>query len=113
MDQLSNPAGGDKRTPQARLEIAKREEQIVALRLRKVPYSAIARTVGVSHQAAIKAFDRALHRNTDTTIGIMHRTEAAELDHEQRACWIIFDANPKDPALQPADAGAGPGSRDP
>ena len=92
--------GGDTRTPQANLDSARREEQIVLLRLRKVPYSAIARAVGVSKTAVIRAFDRALHRNTDTTIGIMHRTEAAELDMEQRPTWVIFEDNPKYPALQ-------------
>src|SRR3984893_8581653 len=50
-DLTSLPAkstrGGDTHTPQARIDIARREEQIVALRLRHIPFAAIARTVGV------------------------------------------------------------------
>jgi hypothetical protein len=101
MDQLpTSRGGGDTRTPQAKLDSARREEQIVLLRLRKVPYSAIARAVGVSKTAVVRAFERALHRNTDTTIGILHRTEAAELDYEQGAAWNIFNAHPEKPELQ-------------
>ena len=36
--------GGDTRTPQARVDIARREEQIVAFRLRHIPFAAVART---------------------------------------------------------------------
>jgi hypothetical protein len=41
--------GGDTKTAQARQEIARREEQIVALRLRHRSFSAIGRVVGVSN----------------------------------------------------------------
>jgi hypothetical protein len=51
--------GGDTHTPQARVDIARREEQIVALRLRHHSYSAIGRVVGISKQNAQKAFLRA------------------------------------------------------
>src|ERR1700726_496304 len=57
--------GGDTHTPQARVDIARREEQIVALRLRHIPFAAIARTVGVNKSNAIRAFNKALRRNTD------------------------------------------------
>jgi hypothetical protein len=30
----------------------------------------------------------------------LHRTEAAELDIEQRSAWVIFEANANDPAMQ-------------
>jgi hypothetical protein len=56
MDQLTNapkrPAGGDTRTPQAKQEIARREEQIVALRLRHHSFAAIGRAVGITKQSA-------------------------------------------------------------
>ena len=35
--------GGDTRTPQARVDIARREEQIVAFRLRHIPFAARSR----------------------------------------------------------------------
>ena len=71
MDQTPNEApkrgrGGDTRTPQAKQQIAQREEQIVQLRLRRIPFSAIARTVGVNKSNAIRAFNKALRRNTRT-----------------------------------------------
>jgi DNA-binding CsgD family transcriptional regulator len=72
--------GGDTRPPQARVDIARREEQIVALRLRHIPFAAIARTVGVNKSNAIRAFNKALRRNTDQDISTHHRSELAELD---------------------------------
>jgi hypothetical protein len=53
MDQTSNDnskrgRGGDQHTPQAKQRTAQREEQIVQLRLRRIPFSAIARTVGIA-----------------------------------------------------------------
>ena len=84
--------GGDKRTPAAKVDIAKREERIVALRLRRVPFTEIGRAVGVSRQAAQKAFYKALRRNTDQDIHTYHRSELAELDIEQTAAWEVIDA---------------------
>jgi tetratricopeptide (TPR) repeat protein len=85
--------GGDTRTPQARMETAKREEQIVQLRLRRIPFSAIARTVGVSKGQAVRGFYRALRRNTDQDIQSHHRNELADLEMEQAKYWTIIDAN--------------------
>jgi hypothetical protein len=58
MDQLpfdtpQRGRGGDTRTPQAKADIAKRENQIVELRLRNISYAAIGRVVGVSKTAVI------------------------------------------------------------
>jgi hypothetical protein len=51
MNQLSNDpaktAGGDTRTPVAKAAIARREQQIVELRLRNIPFAAIGRAVGI------------------------------------------------------------------
>src|ERR1700722_8556953 len=85
--------GGDTRTPQARIDIARREEQIVALRLRRIPFSAIARTVGVNKSNPIRAFNKALRRNTDQNISTHHRSELAELEAEQANVWRAMDAN--------------------
>jgi hypothetical protein len=87
--------GGDTRTPQARIDIARREEQIVALRLRHIPFAAIARTVGVNKSNAIRAFNKALRRNTDQDIATHHRSELAELDAQQAKLWTVVD-NPKE-----------------
>jgi hypothetical protein len=76
-------AGGDTKTSQARQEIARREEQIVALRVRHHSFGAIARVVGVSRQAAQKAYYKALRPNTDQDIQSHHRSELAELDAQQ------------------------------
>ena len=89
MDQATNEskrgAGGDTRTPQAKQEIARREQQIVALRLRHHSFAAIGRVVGISKQNAQKTFHRALRRNTDQDIQTHHRSELAELDVEAGA----------------------------
>jgi hypothetical protein len=85
--------GGDTKTAQARQEIARREEQIVALRLRHHSFSAIGRVVGVSKQAAQKAYFKALRRNTDQDINSHHRGELAELDAQQAKLWTVVDSN--------------------
>src|ERR1700676_3337982 len=85
--------GGDTHTPQARVDIARREEQIVALRLRHIPFAAIARTVGVNKSNAIRAFNKALRRNTDQDIATHHRSELAELDAQQAKLWTVVDNN--------------------
>jgi hypothetical protein len=96
-DQLTNEskksAGGDARTPQARQEIARREEQIVALRLRHHSFAAIGRVVGVSKQAAQKTYFKVLRRNTDQDISSHHRSELAELDAQQAKLWTVVDNN--------------------
>jgi hypothetical protein len=88
-------AGGDVHSPQARQAIARREEQIVALRVRHHTFAAIARVVGVSRQAAQKAYFKALRRNTDQDIQSHHRSELAELDAQQAKLWTVVD-NPKE-----------------
>jgi hypothetical protein len=73
--------------PHAKQEIAKREEQIVALRLRHHSFGAIGRVVGISKQNAQKSFLRALRRNTDADIQTHHRSELAELEAEAKVAW--------------------------
>src|ERR1700680_453832 len=90
-----SPRGGDPPPPQARVDIARREEQIVALRLRHISFAAIARTVGVNKSNAIRAFNKALRRNTDQDISTHHRSELAELDAQQAKLWTVVD-NPKE-----------------
>src|ERR1700731_3182148 len=89
---LEHP-GGDTRTPSAKQAIARREEQIVALKLRHHSYSAIARVVGISRQSAQKAFLKALRRNTDQDIQSHLRSELAELDAQQAKLWTVVDNN--------------------
>jgi hypothetical protein len=86
--------GGDTASRQARQEIARREEQIVALRLRHHSFAAIGRVVGVSKQAAQRTYFKALRRNTDQDISSHHRSELAELDAQQAKLWTVVD-NPK------------------
>jgi hypothetical protein len=95
MDQDTNEpkrrAGGDHRTPIAKQQIAQREQQIVALRLRHHSFAAIGRVVGVTKQNAQKAYLRALHRNTDQDLQTHHRSELAELEMEAAAAWELVD----------------------
>jgi len=95
MNQLPNEnpkmGGGDKRTPAAKVDIAKREQQIVELRLRNMSFAEIGHTVGVSKQAAVKAFKEALRRNTDADIRTHHRSELAKLEMEEANVWRLMD----------------------
>src|SRR6202035_2003936 len=96
MDQLpfdpgQRGRGGDTRTPQAKADIAKRENQIVELRLRNISYAAIARVVGVSKTAVINTFKRALYRNTNQDIQTHHRSELAKLEMEETRLWQALD----------------------
>ena len=59
MAQLTNRGGGDHHSKQAKVDIARREEQIVALRLCHHSFAAIGRSVGISKQAAQRAFQKA------------------------------------------------------
>src|SRR3984893_6379208 len=98
MDQLpidtpKGVRGGDTRTPQAKVDIAKRENQIVELRLRNISFAAIGRAVGVSKVSAIKAFYKALHRNTDRNISVHHRSELAKLEMEETRLWQALDTH--------------------
>jgi hypothetical protein len=98
MDQLpidtpKRGRGGDTRTPQAKVDIAKRENQIVELRLRNISFAAIGRAVGVSKTAAINAFKKALHRNTDQDIQTHHRIELAKLEMEETRLWQALDSH--------------------
>jgi hypothetical protein len=89
----SKSAGGDKHSAQAKQEIARREEQIVALRLRHHSFAAIGRVVGVSKQAAQRTYFKVLRRNTDQDISSHHRSELAELDAQQAKLWTVVDNN--------------------
>jgi hypothetical protein len=87
-----NRHGGDRFTPQAKADAAKREEQIVALRLRGHTFSAIAKAVGVTKAAAQKSFMGALGRHANKDLETYHRTELAALDLQQAEIWRIIDA---------------------
>jgi hypothetical protein len=91
MAESTNRGGGDHRSKQAKVDFARREEQIVALRLRGISFAAIGRIVGISRQATDRAFQKALHRNTDKTIQLHHRSELAELEMEQSRLWQTLD----------------------
>jgi hypothetical protein len=101
MDHVTNgplrgAGGGDKRTPQAKADIARREQQIVALRLRGVPFHEIGRDIGITRQSAFRAFHKALRRNTDQDIQTHHRSELAKLEMEEANVWRAMDANKED-----------------
>ena len=101
MDQVTNGilkrgAGGDARTPQAKLESARREQQIVALRLRGVSFFEIGRRLDITRQSAHRAFLKALRRNTDQDIQTHHRAELGKLDMEETNVWRAMDANKED-----------------
>jgi hypothetical protein len=94
-----NP-GGDKRTPTAKADIAQREQQIVALRLRGVPFQDIGSAVGITRQSAHRAFHKALRRNTDRDLQVHHLSENAKLDMEEANIWRVMDAHKDDPKVQ-------------
>ena len=83
--------GGDKRTPRAKVDIAKREQQIVALKLRGIAAPEIARVIGVSDRAVRAAFNKALRRQTEDALDAWHRTELGGLAMEATNIWRLMD----------------------
>src|ERR1700731_1412223 len=88
--------GGDKHTLRAKVDIAKREQQIVALKLRGIPTPDIARVVGVSQRAVQAGFKKALRRQTEDALDAWHRTELGKLAMEETNVWRAMDANKED-----------------
>jgi hypothetical protein len=94
MDQLLGiSGGGDKKSPQAKVATAKREQQIVELRLRNVSFPDIARDLGISEPGAVRAFYRAIRRQTADSIQAIHRSEGAKLDMAEARLHKALDAN--------------------
>ena len=85
-----NP-GGDKRTPRAKVDIAKREQQIVALKLRGIAPPEIARVIGISLRAVHAAFNKALRRQTEDALDAWHRIELGGLAMEATNIWRFMD----------------------
>jgi hypothetical protein len=83
--------GGDKRTPRAKVDIAKREQQIVALKLRGIAAPEIARVIGISRRAVNAAFNKALRRQTEDALDAWHRTELGGLAMEATNIWRLMD----------------------
>jgi hypothetical protein len=77
----------------AKQEIAQREEQIVALRLRHSPFCGDrAHPSGSTRVTTSGAFNKALRRNTDQDIQTHHWSELAELDAQQARLRTIDQA---------------------
>jgi hypothetical protein len=85
-----NP-GGDKLTVAAKVDIAKREQQIVALKLRGIPSIDIARVLGVGQRNVNRAFNKAIHRQTEDALDGWHRIELAKLAQEEANIWRVMD----------------------
>ena len=83
--------GGDKRTFRAKADIAKREQQIVALKLRGIAVPEIARVIGISPRAVHAAFNKALRRQTEEALDAWHRTELGGLAMEAANIWRLMD----------------------
>src|SRR6202035_1789676 len=83
--------GGDKRTLGAKADSAKREQQIVALKLRGIPTPDIARVVGVSQRAVQAGFKKALRRQTEEALDAWHQAELGKLAMEETNIWRLMD----------------------
>jgi hypothetical protein len=83
--------GGDKRAFRAKADIAKREQQIVALKLRGIAVPEIARVIGISPRAVHAAFNKALRRQTEEALDAWHRTELGGLAMEAANIWRLMD----------------------
>jgi hypothetical protein len=94
MEQLLGATGGgNKKSPQAKVAAAKREQQIVELRLRNVSFPDIAREVGISEPGVVRAFYRAIRRQMADSIQAIHRSEGAKLDLVEAGLHKALDAN--------------------
>jgi hypothetical protein len=63
----------------------------VALKLRGIPPSEIARVIGVSLRAVHAAFNKALRRQTEDALDAWHRTELGGLAMEAANIWRLMD----------------------
>jgi hypothetical protein len=86
-----NQHGGDRSSPQAKADAAKRVKQIVALRLRGYTFGAISKAVGITESAAQKSFMAALVRNSDETLETYHRAELLALELQEAEIWRVID----------------------
>jgi hypothetical protein len=81
------------RATQAKVDTARREQQIVALRLRGVSFFEIARLIGIMRTSAHRAFAKALRRQTEDALDAYHQEELAGLALEAANVWRSMDAN--------------------
>jgi hypothetical protein len=84
----------------AHRNIARREQQIVALALRGIPFYEIGRQLGITRQGAHRAFNKALRRGTDSDLQTHHRVELAKLAQAETNIWRTMDANRDDARIQ-------------
>lgn len=94
--QSAGKHGGDRGTPQAQKLTAEREEQVVELRLRKIAFSKIARTVGMTKGAAVKAYYRALHRVTLRHANEIVIEELETLERMESRVWREIEKSGQD-----------------
>jgi hypothetical protein len=78
---------GDRHTAEAKADTARREEEIVALRLRRHTFAEIGRKLGISKVSAVQGFNRALHGDANHDIKKNHVMELKDLELEQAAIW--------------------------
>ena len=88
-------SGGDTRSRESRSAAARREEQVVALRLRGATFAAIGRQVGISKQAAQKIFERALRSNVPKDLESFRCRQLAELEFDRERIYQLADAADK------------------
>ena len=75
-------------TPEVRFRAAERERQIVALRVRGIPFETIGQQLGISRQIANKLFNRALRRLPPSiNAADMRRLEDERIAEMRARCW--------------------------
>jgi hypothetical protein len=80
------------RDPAARQAAAAREAQILELRLRRVTFEQIGKSVGISKQAAHKAYLRSLSRIPNKLARMVRKEELEVLDRLEAEFWRIISS---------------------
>jgi len=80
------------RDPAARQAAAARAAQILELRLRRVTFEQIGSALGISKQAAYKAYTRALSRIPNKLARVVRKEELEALDRLEAEFWRIISS---------------------
>src|SRR5712675_1022379 len=80
------------RDPVKRQAAAAREAQILELRLRRVTFEQIGKALGISKQAAHKAYARALNRLPNKLARLVRKEELEVLDRLEAEFWRIISS---------------------
>jgi hypothetical protein len=91
IEHSSPKVGGNRFSAEARKRAREREAKVLEMRLRKVPYEVIAKTLGMTKGAANKSFYRALRRIPQAFADQVRKEELESLELMEARVWLEID----------------------